>query len=340
MKTGIADLPLHSGKCPAWLFRKMKELGKAISEAVVLEFGETELIKRLSDPFFFQSLACVLGFDWHSSGTTTTVCGALKEVLPQIGIGAAGGKGMKSFSTAEEIEKLGEELSLSSRKIEGLKYASRMAAKVDSACVQDGYRLYHHAMFFTEKGEWCVVQQGMNTENRYARRYHWFSGSLKNFVIEPHTAVCCDAKHRVLNLVAFESEKTRRCSVEAASEGPRNLKFLSLLGHHEVRRVEPVLRKLKEDPPSDFEQLVSREGVGEKTLRALALISKIVYGTEPSWRDPVKYSFAHGGKDGHPYPVDRKIYDKSVEILRTAIENAKIGNKEKLAALRKLGNYI
>ena len=343
LKTGIADLPLHYGSCPKWLFSRMKKLGRAVSEIVINEFGKDEFLRRISDPFWFQAFACVLGFDWHSSGVTTTVTGALKEGLGNdLGLAVLGGKGKASRKTPEEIEKLENVFSLSSSKIESLKYASRLAAKIDNNCIQAGFTLYHHSFFVSDDGKWVVIQQGMNPEIHYARRYHWLSEKVKSFVVEPHLAICCDYKGKALNMVAEESEDSRKASVDLLKENPNNLKkYLLLDKKHEIdlKNYKPLMNAY-EFQPKNYEELIALKGLGARSIRALALISKLVYGTEPSWRDPVKFSFSHGGKDGFPYPVDRKTYDKSIEILKTSIENAKIGNKEKIYAIRRLQEFI
>ncbi|OGI12595.1 hypothetical protein A3K64_01675 [Candidatus Micrarchaeota archaeon RBG_16_36_9] len=343
MKTGVADLPLHYGSCPKWLFPRMKKLGRAVTEIIVLEFGRDEFLRRISDPFFFQSFGCVLGFDWHSSGLTTTVTGALKEGLgTDLGLTVLGGKGRASRKTPSEIDKLEKIFSLSSSKIEELKYASRLAAKVDNNCIQAGFVLYHHSFFVSEDGKWAVVQQGMSNETGYARRYHWLSEKVKSFVVEPHVAICCDTKSRALNMVAEESEESRKVSVDMSKENPNNLKkYLLMDTKHEIdlKNYKPLMNAY-EFQPKNYEELVALKGLGARSIRALALMSKLVYGTEPSWRDPVKFSFSHGGKDGFPHPVDRGTYDKSIEILKTALENAKIDDKEKIYAFKRLNEFI
>ncbi len=343
MKTGVADLPLHYGSCPKWLFPRMKKLGRAVSEVVILEYGKDEFLRRISDPFWFQALGCILGFDWHSSGLTTTVTGALKEGLGNdLGVAVLGGKGRASRKTPEEIDRLENVFSMPLSKIEDLKYASRLAAKVDNNCIQAGFILYHHAFFVTEDGKWAVVQQGMSDKTSYARRYHWLSEKVKSFVVEPHMAICCDVTGKALNMVAEESEECRNTSVDLVKDNPENLKkYLLLDAKHEIDLKNfKGLVNAHEFQPKNYEELIALKGFGAKSVRALALISKLVYGTEPSWRDPVKFSFAHGGKDGFPYPVDRKNYDKSIEILRTAIENAEIDNKERLFAIKRLQNFL
>jgi len=355
VKTGTANLPLHYGRAPRWLFRRMTHLAREITLVILEEFDATEILRRLSDPFWFQSLGCVLGFDWHSSGVTTTTCGALKEALKglerETGLYVAGGKGAASRRTPKEILSFGAELQVDP---EDLIFASRMSAKVDSAALQDGYQIYQHSFFFDRLGNWTVVQQGMNEDTRYARRYHWTNRVLKDFVCEPHAAVCCDRREAPLNMVAGESAEARSVSTTLAQEPPdrllghiKHLQELHLPEHHEVRlrelnpgRLHSILVKTYEEQPQDFEGLLGMPGVGAKTIRSLSLIAELVYGVGSSFRDPVRYSFAHGGKDGHPYPVDRANYDRSIRILQSALERAKIGDRDRLAALRRLGRMV
>ncbi|MGB9920372.1 MAG: DUF763 domain-containing protein [Moorellales bacterium] len=357
MRTGIADLPLHGGKCPAWLFERMQRLGSAIIEVIVTEYGPREVLRRLADPFWFQALGCVLGFDWHSSGLTTTVCGALKEGLrgreKDLGVFIAGGKGKTSLRTPQEIEGQAQRYGITQG--EQLIQASRLAAKVDNAALQDGYTLYHHVFVFTAQGEWAVVQQGMDPSTGWARRYHWLGEKLASFVCEPHSAVCGPASAGVLNLVAQEGEENRRVSVMLAGEkpervlreylsslsDPRSVRMLRLPGAHPVpnaRALERALRLAYQTGVSDYQALLGLRGVGGTTLRALALVAEVAYGAEPSFRDPVRYSFAHGGKDGHPYPVDRHTYDRSLAFLEEALKKARTGRSEKLAALKRLSS--
>jgi len=354
MKTGVAHLPLHYGKAPSWLFQRMKSLAREITLSIIDAYGKEEMLSRLSDPFWFQAFGCVLGFDWHSSGVTTTVCGALKEGIKgmqeELAFFIAGGKGRTSRKTPLEIEEI-----CGQRGMDGapLIYASRMSAKVDSAAVQDGYQIYQHTFFFTDNGLWAVVQQGMNEENRYARRYHWFSQGIKDFVCEPHWAVCCDQRKEGLNLVAQESEKARQSIADLSHEKPEFLisegkkaNELYLPKEHPVPMEEIRLEKLEktfiqihEHSPDNFEQLLGIKGVGPKSLRALSLISELIHGVKPSFRDPTRFSFAHGGKDGHPYPVDRKVYDQTIEVLKGAIDKAKVGDREKMEAIRRLRHF-
>ncbi len=351
-RTGVANLPLHYGKAPRWLFDRMVKLSREITLVIVTDFGPDEMLRRLSDPYWFQAFGCVLGFDWHSSGVTTTLCGALKEGLKgvekDIGLFVAGGKGKTSRQTPAEIQTWGE---LTSIDPAPLVYASRMSAKVDSAAVQDGYQLYHHTFVFTRAGSWAVVQQGMNETNRYARRYHWLSQSLSSFVNEPHAAVASEGRGTALNLVAAESDPARTTITGVVdNEKPekllaelRRIKTLSLPAHHYLGTEDlhpdslaKILLSTYERQPADFEALLGLPGVGAKTLRALSLISELVYGVAPSYRDPARYSFAHGGKDGIPYPVDRKTYDQSIEVLARAVRKARMAPAERDQALRRL----
>jgi hypothetical protein len=355
MRTGIANLPLHYGKAPPWLFQRMKKLSREITIWIVSEFSAEEMLKKLADPFWFQAFGCVLGFDWHSSGLTTTVCGALKEGIKglesDLGLFVAGGKGGTSRKTPTEIELVGAKLDTSVNK---LIYASKMAAKVDSAALQDGYQLYHHVFIFNKTGSWAVIQQGMNEINRFARRYHWLSDDVENFVCEPHSAICCDNTGKVLNMVAIESESARQATTLLSKEKPQKVildikkaQNLDLPSHHQVLlqdinpdKLNKVLLTTYENQPTNFEQLLGMKGVGAKTIRALSLISELIYGTHVSFRDPVRYSFAHGGKDGHPYPVNKATYDTSIDMLHKAISSAKIGHTEKKEAIKRLANWM
>ncbi|MBI4303816.1 MAG: DUF763 domain-containing protein [Chloroflexi bacterium] len=351
-RTGIANLPLHYGKAPRWLFDRMVKLAREITIVIVADFGPEEMLKRLSHPYWFQAFGCILGFDWHSSGVTTTLCGALKEGIKGIerdlGLFVAGGKGKTSRKTPSELEAWGNLISLDPAP---LVYASRMSAKVDSSAVQDGYQLYHHVFLFTTRGSWAVVQQGMNESNHYARRYHWLGESVANFVNEPHSAILSEAKGQALNLVASESAPARNTIAEIASnQKPESLladlkkiKTLTLPAHHYLGTADlhpdslsKILLSTYERQPKDFERLLGLQGVGPRTIRALSLISELVYGVAPSYRDPARYSFAHGGKDGIPYPVDKKTYDQSIELLSRAIHRTKLGLTEKNEAMGRL----
>lgn len=353
-RTGTAQLPLHGGRAPAWLFGRMVKLAREISIHIVAEYGPEEMLRRLSDPFWFQAFGCVLGFDWHSSGVTTTVTGAVKEGIKglesDLGFYAGGGKGAVSRRTPAEITSACDRLSIDPGP---LVYASRMSAKVDSAAVQDGYQLYHHAFFFTPSGAWSVVQQGMNDANGMARRYHWLSSSVESYVNEPHAAVCAEAPAATLNLVASESERVRETSAELAREKPgvvvsalKGLPALTMPRRHAVLladvhplHLEKILLKTYDRAPENFETLLGMQGVGAQTLRALALVSEVIYGTPASTRDPARFSFAHGGKDGFPYPVSTATYDKTIEVLRGAVTKAGIDRSERVAALKRLVKF-
>ena len=353
-RTGFAQLPLHGGKAPRYLFERMVPLSREIIIFVAREFGREDVLRRLSDPYWFQAFGCVLGFDWHSSGLTTTVCGALKEGLrdvgPELGIFVAGGKGATSRKTPAEITATCEQLG---RDPEPLVYASRISAKVDNSAVQDGYQLYHHSFVFTAKGQWCIVQQGMSDETSMARRYHWLSDNVRDYVNEPHAAICCDTVAPTLNLVAAESADVRSASALLAGQKPEltldalgHLPSLDMPRRHEIsprdinpRHLAKVLLRTYERAPADFESLLSIEGVGAKTLRALALTSELIYGTRASHHDPARFSFAHGGKDGTPYPVDRQTYDQTIEVMHRALNGARIDRNEKLHAFRRLAAW-
>ncbi|UCD02798.1 MAG: DUF763 domain-containing protein [Candidatus Aenigmatarchaeota archaeon] len=362
-KTGTADLPLHPGKAPRWLFGRMVKLSGAITEAIVSEFSHEEFIRRLADPYWFQAFTCVIGFDWHSSGTTTVASGALKEAMKErnIGIGVAGGKGKVSRRAPAEIADISGAFSLTTKKTESLRYASRMSAKVDNTALQDGYQLYHHILVFSEKGDWAVVQQGMSDVQKYARRYHWMSENLENFVEEPHTGICTQrTEEKVLDMTAKASRECRRISVDIVKDNPvkirkmldgqssildfREPKTLRMPGHHHIIDMQRVnletLQKAYEIQPKNYEELLSVPGMGPKSVRALALVADVIYGKEPSWKDPARFSFAHGGKDGVPYPVDRETYDRSIHVLDSAVRNAKIGSRDRMQAVRRLQNFV
>lgn len=351
MRKAEAFLPLHYGSAPRWLFERMVCLGREVIQVMVLEFGPEEVLRRLADPFWFQALGCTLGFDWHSSGLTTTVCGAIKEGLKglerETGIMVAGGKGRASLRTPEEIARYGDRFGVEA---EPLIRASRLVAKVDNCALQDGYQLYHHTFFFTLGGTWCVIQQGMNIQSRYARRYHWLSEGLEDFCSEPHKAICCDHKGQALNLVASESSNCRQAIAELSRQEPeavlreiRPLKQLRLPQRHDLvpedlspEKLHRVLLRTYQEQPQDFEGVLSVRGLGPKALRALSLVAELIYGEAPSFRDPARFSFAHGGKDGRPYPVDRELYDRTIEVLKGCVWAARVGNGEKLRAVRRL----
>lgn len=356
MRTGVANLPLHGHHCPRWLFDRMVKLSSAIIEAVVEEYGPGEVLKRLSDPFWFQALGCVVGFDWHSSGLTTVLCGALKEGLrPKqhvLGLYLAGGKAMASRRTPGEIEEYADRFGLPVN-VGSLQYASRMSAKVDNAALQDGFQIYHHVFAFTADGSWAVVQQGMDQGSGWARRYHWLSDGLDTFIREPHAAVCGQPVGEILNMVAGESAGARDASLYLAGRPNEvagvlkklagltadRLRVLSLPAAHPVPqagRIEKTLARLYDIKPSSYEGLLAVEGVGPAAVRAFAMVSEVVYNAGASRKDPVRYSFAHGGKDGHPFPVNRRDYDRSIAILENALRRAKTGDRSNIEALKRL----
>jgi len=373
-------MPLHWGKAPAWLFQRMVKLCRAVTEIVVTDYGPDELLRRFSDPVWFQSFGCVLGFDWHSSGVTTTVCGALKEAVKgqeaSLGLYVCGGKGGASRKTPGEIAGFSEQFSLDG---DTLVKASRLSAKVDSAALQDGFQIYQHVFIGTTQGRWAVVQQGMNTDTRWARRYHWLSEELEDFVCEPHQGIACDHMGKPLNMVAAEAQTARQAVAAisgrspdvtvrefervrlALARGPESgdspperedarcsprFRALGMPEQHPVgladvnpKYLQKALVGAYEKPPEDFTALLLQPGIGPKTIRALALIAEVTHGAPLSFRDPVTYTFAVGGKDGWPYPVDRNAYDRSVAFLDKGIREAKLGNKEKLDALRRLDSW-
>jgi len=368
LKKGITNLPLHYGKAPKWLFKRMVKLSKGITEIIIHEYGKDELLRRLSNPYWFQALSCVLGYDWHSSGTTTVTCGALKEAIdPQeYGFMIAGGKGNASRRTIQQIEETGELYNFSTKKIDELKYSSRMAAKVDNNVIQDGYKLYHHVFLFTEDGLWSVIQQGINTENNYARRYHWLSEKVDSFVCGPNNSII-GIKHQesVLDMAAKQSDSARKTCIDIINDNPIHLKTdWAMLKKHRNQRILDdwmklekknnsiicqnlprrinwsKIREIYDIQPRNYEELIAMKGIGPNIVRALALISDLIYGDKPSWQDPIKYSFTVGGKDGVPFPVDRKAMDESTEIIKTSIEHAKIGNRDKIHAIKRLREFI
>jgi hypothetical protein len=354
MRQGTANLPLHHGHAPRWLFDRMVKISAEIASWIVVEQGSAELFRRLSDPVWFQAFGAVMGMDWHSSGVTTTVCGALKQGLQgrdrELGIVVAGGKGRTSRQTPDELTAAGAWLGLDPAPYV---QASRMAAKVDNNALQDGYQIYHHVFLLDRAGHWAVVQQGMNEATSYARRYHWFSDDVHSFVSDPHSAIASEATGDVWNLVASESGPARDVTAALAREQPEKvvaevakLREMTLPAHHDVKgadvdpkRLHRILLKTYERQPEDFATLLGMEGVGARTLRALSLVGELVYGAPVSIKDPARFAFAHGGKDRHPYPVDHKTYDQSIKTLHRAVEQAKIGQREQVEALKRLAQW-
>lgn len=362
MRTGIATVPLDYGHCPPWLFQRMEKLGRAITEAIIEEFGPEEFLKRISDPVWFQSLGCVMGFDYNSSGLTVVTLGALKsslfEVQDNLGIYVCGGK-KESRKTPDEITAYG--ISRQFDFAPKLIYASKMAAKVDSSLLQDGYQIYQHNLLFVKSGSWAVIQQGMNTQNQTARRYHWLSSNMKDFIEEPHTGIASQIKVNPLNLTAKESSQNRDISLDLAKEKSKIVKDLELIQtkrsknlaemvlynkefhwhpvvqeKFDLKRFEKIVSAIQGEKPDNFEKLLSLKGVGPKTIRALSLVAEVIYGAKPSYEDPAKYTFSMGGKDGTPYFVDRKTYDKTLDLMNRGILKSRISLKEKDEAQERL----
>jgi len=347
-RSGTADLPLHYGHVPLWLAERMSKLGFAIVETIAMEFSTAEVISKLSNPFWFQSFGAVMGMDWHSSGITTSVLGALKKSVnphsKELGIYICGGKGKHSMLTPQELLFVGEKTGLDGM---NLANCSRLTAKVDNTAIQDGFQLYQHNFIVDNKGQWAVIQQGMNPNSKTARRYHWHSQDLKSFVEEPHTFIYGENQGTILNLTAQTAAKSRDGILELAKESPakiiKEMQYLSMPAHHDVRMEDVNMKRLgamlwatHENKPEDFEELLLLKGMGPRALQSLALVSEIIYGTPTRFEDPARFSFAHGGKDGHPFPVPVKIYDETIDTLQRAINRAKIGNNDKIDAIRKL----
>ena len=374
--SGHADLPLHTGTVPRWLADRMMVLGTLITESLVENFGPDEVLVRLSDPLWFQSFGAVMGMDWHSSGITTSVMYALKRGLnpraKELGIYVCGGRGKYSRMTPQELVDIAEREGLNG---DALVRNSKLVAKVDNNAVQDGFQLYQHNFILTRSGNWTVVQQGMNTAEKKARRYHWCSNDLRSFVEEPHTGVVGESQGKILNLTDKQADSARNSILEMSHENPeRMLKEITQIGkpasqmilmqggqaslfpeldtpprsiempaHHEVlaqdvdlKRLGGVLATAYESQPKDFESLLLTPGLGPRTLQSLALVSEVIYGTPSRFTDPARFSFAHGGKDGHPFPVPLKIYDESIRVLRDSIEKSKLGYNDKSDCIRRL----
>ncbi|MFP2934298.1 DUF763 domain-containing protein, partial [Pyxidicoccus sp. 3LG] len=355
-RTGSALMPLHSGRVPEWLSERMARLGRVLVEAIVLHYGRDEVLRRLAHPFWFQSLGAVMGMDWHSSGITTSVLGALKRGLgpveDELGLHVCGGKGAQSRRTPAELESLGDRLGLDAA---ALVRASRLTAKVDSAAVQDGFDIYLHGFIAADDGKWAVVQQGMNVESQQARRYHWLSEGLTSFVDAPHAAIDGPPRGVIINLTDHRADTSRATRVALAARGPavvvdtlRRLReqprpHLQMPMGHEVRASDVLLRRLHgtlaaaaEQGPRDFPELLLTPGVGARTVVALAHVAEVLHGAPYRFTDPARFSFAQGGKDRHPYPVRLDVYDDTLRVLRGAVDAARLGQEEKLSALREL----
>jgi hypothetical protein len=347
-KSGHADLPLHYGRVPEWLAQRMSTLGGAILETIVSEYGKKELIHKFSDPFWFQSLGAVLGMDWHSSGITTSVMGALKKatkpIAAEMGIYICGGRGKQSRNTPNELRKISDQKGLNG---DELINSSKLIAKIDNSAVQDGFQIYLHSFIVSDEGDWAVVQQGMNTNSGYARRYHWSNLEMNSFVKNPHTFVCGENQGKILNLVHQDATKTQEGLLEISHEHPekmtREIKKLILPAHHDVRlenidltRLGAVLFQAYETEVTGFEDLLLIPGLGPRTLQSLTLVSEVIHGTPSRFDDPARFSFAHGGKDGHPFPVPTKVYDQTIAVLKKSIERSKLGLSDKNDALKRL----
>jgi len=361
-RSGSAILPLHSGRVPAWLATRMASLGAVITEAIVHHYGRDEFLRRLSHPFWFQSFGAVMGMDWHSSGITTSVIGALKRGLEplsgELGIHVCGGRGQHSRKTPEELSLLGDRIGFDGA---ALTRASRLVAKVDSAAVQDGFDLYLHGFFVTDDGKWTVVQQGMNGDKKQARRYHWHSEALTSFVEAPHSAIDGPAQGEIVNLTDKRAESSRSAQLELLGDlGPDRivaelaalsaekpaqalLPHLIMPAHHDVRSSDVFTRRLHgtlaaaaERGPVDFPELLLTPGVGARTVRSLAMVAEVIHGAPYRFGDPARFSLAHGGKDRHPYPVPLKVYDETIRVMKAAVVQAKLGRDEEMQALKRL----
>jgi hypothetical protein len=384
-RTGSANLPLHNGRVPAWLAARMAVLGRVIAEAIIHHYGRNEFLRRLAHPFWFQSFGAVMGMDWHSSGITTSVLGALKRGLSplegELGLYICGGRGRHSLQTPVQLARVGERTGLNGA---ALAQTSRLVAKIDNAAVQDGYDLYLHAFVVAADGQWCVVQQGMNTQAREARRYHWLSEGLVSFLDSPHAAIEGRNQGAIINLADARAKQNRRAGLELVHGGPqrpiallRRLRasagnaalalfpeleasgslpepqpgcaapHLHMPAHHEVlasdvqlRRLHATLAAAADRGPKDFAELLLTPGVGARTVAALAFVAEVIYGVPARFSDPARFSFAHGGKDRHPFPVALKVYDETLRVMKDAVSKARLGNSERLSALRRLDSQV
>lgn len=347
-RSGYADLPLHYGHVPPWLAQRMSRLGGAIILSIAADYGKSEVIKRMSDPFWFQALGCVLGMDWHSSGITTSVMGALKRAVnpmsQELGIYICGGKGRHSKETPNELIRIADSTGMNGSE---LVRASKLSAKVDNTAIQDGFQLYLHSFIVSDEGEWAVVQQGMNDPSGMARRYHWHSEAFRSFVEQPHTFIYGENQGLIIDLTNKEANSTRDGVLQLTKEDPAKLlpeiKKLVMPSHHDVRAKDVDLKRLgtilavaHEKELRNFESLLLLEGVGPRTLQSMVLVSEVIHGTPSRFNDPARFSFAHGGKDGAPFPVPTKVYDETIHLLEDSLNKAKIGHSEKKEAIKKL----
>ena len=347
-RSGHADLPLHGGRVPQWLASRMSLLGTAIIESILSEYGRDEVLRRLSDPLWFQSLGCVMGMDWHSSGITTSVMGALKRGINQrsrdYGLYICGGRGRHSRKTPDELMGIADRTGMDGHQ---LVRASKLTAKVDNTAVQDGFQLYLHSFVLSSDGNWAVVQQGMNPAAGQARRYHWHSPRITSFVNNPHTAVCGESQGQILNLVHQQAAATRRGILDLSTLHPdqfgREVRKIVMPDHHDVRAADVDLKRMAsiialahEARPEDFESLLLLRGLGPRTLQSLTLVSEVIHGTPSRFDDPARFSLAHGGKDGHPFPVPLAVYDETIEFLNSMLVRAKLGETDKRHAFKRL----
>ena len=347
-RSGTADLPLHGGRVPAWLASRMTLLGTAISEHIILNYGPSEFLTRLSDPFWFQAFGCVMGMDWHSSGITTSVMGALKRGLNprfnELGISVCGGRGRHSKNTPDELRDVSSRTGL-----DGEQFArtSRLTARVDNNAVADGFQIYLHSFVITKSGEWAVIQQGMNAESHLARRYHWHSACVRDFTSEPHTAIVGQPQGTILNLVDKRARQAQSALLTIAKQPVENslaeIRRLSMPAHHDVRaedidlkRLGAVLAVAHEEELRNFASLLLVEGLGPRTLQSLALVAEVIHGAPSRFSDPARFSFAHGGKDGHPFPVPLRTYDETLDVLRRSLSAAGLQRTEKIEGFRRL----
>ena len=351
-RSGVADLPLHGGRVPSWLATRMTQLGTGITEAIVRDYGTSGFLSRLSDPFWFQALGAVMGMDWHSSGITTSVMGALKRGLApranDLGLYICGGRGRFSRNTPNELRTISERRGFDA---DALVRTSRLTARIDNNAIADGFQIYLHNFVVTSDGEWAVVQQGLNDQTAMARRYHWHSPAVRDFVSEPHTGIVGESQGTIVNLVDAQARPAQSALLEIAHERPEKTlqaaRHLKLPSHHDVRpkdvdlkRLGSVLAVAYERDLHDFAELLLLENLGPRTLQSLALVAEVVHGAPSRFADPARFSFAHGGKDRHPFPVPLKTYDESINVLRTALDAARVGDKEKLDGFRRLDQFV
>lgn len=351
-RSGIADLPLHGGRVPQWLSERMTKLGTAITETIVHDYGSSAFLSRLSDPFWFQALGAVMGMDWHSSGITTSVMGALKRGIGpranELGIHVCGGRGRFSRNTPHELRLIADRRGFDA---DALVRTSRLTARVDNNAIADGFQIYLHSFVVTADGEWAVVQQGLNERNGMARRYHWHSTSVHDFVSEPHSGIVGENLGTIMNLVDTDARPAQKAMLELTRERPEvalgAARYLRMPSHHEVRegnvdlkRLGAVLAVAYERDLHDFAELLLLENLGPRTLQSLALVAEVVHGAPTRFTDPARFSFAHGGKDRHPFPVPLKTYDESVNFLRSSLDAARVGDKDKLDGFRRLDKFV